>query len=107
MAWACWGCQWSAAPCRRCAFPHRMVAVIGAVEMIVRVDVQPMRAAEQAFAPASDEIALAVEHDHRMGATIEDVDAILAVDRNGSNVGEIPTVRQLRPVLHHAVAMLT
>src|ERR1700687_2155816 len=84
-----------------------MVAVIGAVELIVSVDVQPMGAAKQAFAPASDKIALAVEHDHRMGAAIEDVDTVLAVDRNGSNVGEIPAVRQLRPVLRHAVAIFT
>jgi hypothetical protein len=79
-----------------------MVAVIGAVEMIVGVDMQAVRAAEQAFAPASDEIALAVEHNHRVGAAIENVDAVLAVDRDGSDIGEIPALRQLR----HAVAML-
>ena len=53
-----------------------------------------------------DEIAVAVEHHHRMVAAIEDVDAVLAVDRDRGDVGQAPAVRQLRPVLHHAVAML-
>ena len=65
-----------------------MVAVVGAIEIVVGVDVQPVRAAEQAFAPALDEIAVAIEHHHRMGAAVEDVDAVLAVDRDGSDVGE-------------------
>src|SRR6267154_627160 len=65
-----------------------------------------MCAAEQPFAPACDEIAVAVEHDHRVDAAIEDVDAVLAVDRDRGDIAEVPTLRQLRPVLHHAVAML-
>src|SRR6266849_6763093 len=88
------------------ALAHRMVAVIGAIEIVLGVDVQPMRAIEQALAPARDKIALAVEHHHRMGAAIEDVDTVLAVDRDRGDIAEIPAVRQLRPILHHAVAML-
>src|SRR6202163_2516402 len=88
------------------AFAHRMIAVIGAIEIVVGIDVQPMGAAKQPFAPAGDEIALAVEHHHRVGAAIEDVDTVLAVDRNRGNVGEIPAAGQLRPVFHHPVAML-
>ena len=42
------------------AFAHRMVAVIGAIQIVVGIDVQPMRAAEQPFAPAA-KIAVAVE----------------------------------------------
>ena len=82
-----------------------MIAIIGAIEIVVGIDVQPMGAAEQPFAPAGDEIALAVEHDHRVGAAIEDVDTVLAVDRDGRDIGEIPTVGELRPVFRHAVAM--
>src|SRR3954452_25594150 len=83
-----------------------MVAVIGAIEIIFAVDVQAVRPAEQAFAPAFYEIALAVEHDHRMGASIEDVDAILAVDGYRGHVCEIPALGQFRPVLYDAIAML-
>ncbi len=87
------------------AFPHRVVAVIGAIEIVLGVDVQSMRAIEQAFAPARDEIALAVEYHHRVGAAVEDIDAVLAVDRDRGDVCEIPSLRQLRPILHHAVAV--
>jgi hypothetical protein len=82
-----------------------VVAVIGAIEIILGINVQPMRAVEQAFAPARDEIALAVEHHHRVGAAIEDIDAVFAVDRDRGDVGEVPALRQLRPILHHAVAV--
>src|SRR5260370_24514109 len=87
------------------ALAHRMYANVGAGASSVCVDVQPVRAAEQVFAPASDKIAFAVEHDHRMGAAVEDVDAVLAVHGDRSDVGEVPLRRQLRPVLHHAVSL--
>src|SRR3979411_2967726 len=64
-----------------------------------------MRAIEQAFAPAGDEIALAVEHHHRVGSAIEDIDAVLAVDRDGGDIGEIPSLRRPRPVPHPPVTM--
>src|SRR5438105_4417457 len=88
------------------AFAHGVVAVIGAIEIVFGIDGEPMRAGEHPLAPACDEITLAVEHDHRMDAPVEDVDAVLAVDCNGSHIGEFPPLRQLRPVFHHAVTML-
>ena len=88
------------------ALSHRMVAVVGAVELIVSVNMQSVRAVEQAFAPARDEIAVTVEHDHRMGAAVEYVDAVAAADRDGGHIPEVPAVRQLRPVLDHTITML-
>src|SRR6266403_2121456 len=41
-----------------------------------------------------------------MGAAVEDIDAVLAVDRDRGDVAEAPAHRQLGPVLHHAVTML-
>ena len=89
------------------ALAHRVVAVVGAIKTVVRVNVQPMRAAKQAFAPTPDEIAVAIQHDHRVLTAIEDIDTVLAVDRNRCDIGELPAVRQLRPVFHHAVAVFT
>src|SRR3981189_2175255 len=40
-----------------------------------------------------------------MLAAVEDVDAVLAVDRDGGDVGEPPSRRQLCPVFHNAVAV--
>src|SRR5690242_6381119 len=74
--------------------------------MVVGVDVQAVGAREHAFTPGSDEIALAVENHHRMFAAVEDVDAVLAVDAYGGDVGELPAVRQLAPVFDDAVTML-
>src|SRR5262249_23838097 len=54
----------------------------------------------------SQELALAIEDHHRVLAAIEDVDAVLAVDRDGTDVLELPAVGQLRPVLDHPIAML-
>ena len=83
-----------------------MVAVVGAVERVVAVDVDAVRAAEQAFAPGAQEVAVAVEHHHRMLAAVEDVDAVLAVDGDRRDVAELPAVGQLGPVLDHAITML-
>src|SRR3954447_25723546 len=88
------------------ALAHGVVAVIGAIEIVVGIDMQAVRAREQAFAPTAQEIAFAVQHDHRMGPAVEDVDAVLAVDRDRSDVGELPSVRQLCEVLNDAVAVL-
>src|SRR6185436_12271970 len=55
---------------------------------------------------AAQEIALAVQHHHRMGAAVEDVDLVLAVDRDGSDIAELPAVRQLRKIFDDAVAVL-
>ena len=45
----------------------RVVAVVGAVEDVVLVDIQAVRALEHAFAPGAQEIAVPVEH-HASGA---------------------------------------
>src|SRR6185503_1091333 len=92
-------------PLRR-ALAHDVAAVIGAIEDVVCVDVQAMRARERALSPRPDEVALTVEDDHRVLAAVEAVDAVLAVHRDGGHVLELPPFRQLGPVLDHAVAVL-
>src|SRR5882757_2032176 len=67
---------------------------------------QTVRAAEQPFAPALDEIAVAIKHHHRVGAAIEQIDSVFAVDRDRSDVGQVPAVGKLGPVLDHTIAML-
>ena len=86
-------------------FLDGVVAVVGAVEIVVGVDVQAVRTREQPLAPALEEVALAVEHHHRVLATIEHVDVVLAVDRDRADVGQVPALGELSPVLHHPIAM--
>ena len=88
------------------AAAHAVVAVVGAVEVVVRIDVQAVRALEDALAPGAQEVALPIEHHHGVLAAIEDVDLVLAVDGDGADVHELPAVGQLGPVLDHAIAML-
>ncbi len=87
------------------ALAHRVVAVVGTVEVIVGVDMQSVRAAEQPLAPALDEGAVAIEYDHRVLAAIEHIDPILAVDRDRGDVAQVPSVGELGPVLDHPIAM--
>src|ERR1700722_4828738 len=82
-----------------------MVAIVGAVERVVAVDVDAVGAAEQAFAPRAQELAVAVEHHHGMLAAVEDIDMVFAVDGDRRHVAELPAVGQLRPVLDHAITM--
>lgn len=36
----------------------------------------------------------------------EDIDAVLAVDRDAGDIGELPAIRQLHPIVDDAVPML-
>ena len=87
------------------AFAHGVVAVIGAVQGLVRADMQPVRPVEQVFAPRIQQIAVAVEHHHRVLAAIEDIDPVLRVDRDRRDILEGPALRQFRPVGLHPVCV--
>ena len=65
-----------------------------------------MRAREDALAPGAEEIAVAVEHDHRVLAAVEDVDVVVAVDADAADFLERPAGRQLRPVLDRFVCVV-
>jgi hypothetical protein len=52
------------------------------------------------------EIAVAVEPHQRVGAAVEDVDAVLAVDRDGGDAGQHSAVGQFCPVFNDTVAVL-
>ena len=89
----------------QCAFAHGVVAVIGAIQRLVRADMQPVRPVEQVFAPGIQQVAVAVEHDHRVLAAIEDIDPVLRVDRHRRDILEGPAGRQFRPVGLHPVGV--
>src|SRR5260221_8443292 len=86
------------------AFAHRVVAVIGAIDRFVRPHMDAVGTMEQPLAPGGEEIALAVEDHHRMGAAIEDVDAVAMVDADSGNLLQRPAVGQLAPALRDAKA---
>src|SRR6185437_1347062 len=89
------------------AFAHRMVAVIGAPDRLVRPHVDAVRAMEQPLAPRGEEIALAIEDDHRVGAAIEDVDAVAMIDGDPRDLLQRPAVGQPAPALRDAIEEAT
>src|SRR4029079_9826922 len=83
-----------------------MAGIVGQVERVVDIDVDAVRARKLALAPRAQEIAFAIEHDDRMLAAVERVDAVLAVDRDRRDVLELPAFGKLCPVLDDSIAVL-
>jgi hypothetical protein len=81
------------------ALANRMVAIVGQPNRVVRRHEYPVRAGKQAFAERTEEIAFAVEHDHRMFAAVEDVHVVMLVDADAADFLERPARRKFRPVL--------
>ena len=88
------------------ALADRMVAVVGQPDRIVGRHEYAMRAGEQPFAERAEEVAVAVEHDHRMLAAIEDIDIVMLVDADAADFLERPARRKFRPVLYGFVRVV-
>src|ERR1700758_3069329 len=85
---------------------NRVVAVVGQPDRIVRRHVDAMRPHEDALAPRAQEIAVAVEHTHRVLAAVEGVDVVFLVDADRGDVGvELHAGRQLSPIVGHIVTI--
>jgi len=80
-----------------CALAHGVVAIVGAIDRVVRPHADAVGTVENSFSPGFEEISLAIEHTHRMLAAIEDVNAILPVYSDRANIAELPASGQLRP----------
>ena len=83
-----------------------VAAVVGEVERLVRADMDAVGARIFSLTPGPQEIALAVEDDHRVLAAVEHIDLVLAVDRYGRDIAKLPSVGQLRPVLDDPITVL-
>src|SRR3954470_17936667 len=75
-----------------------MSTVVGEEHRTVRCYVDAVRTRVLALTPLSQEVAFAVEHHHRMVSAIEDIDIVVAVDPDPTDLLERPAIRQLRPV---------
>src|SRR6516162_4375613 len=87
------------------ALAHGMIAIIGEPDGIVRRHEDPMRARKHAFSERAQEIAFAVEHDHRMLAPIEDEEIVVPVHADPAYFLERPPRRELCPVLDRLVCV--
>jgi hypothetical protein len=65
-----------------------------------------VRSQEDALAPGAQQVAVAVEHAHRVLAAVEGVDVVVLVDSDRRDVGvELHARRQLRPAVVDLVAV--
>ena len=72
-------------------------------ERAVGPDGDPVRPSEHAFSPRSEEVPLAVEHDDRVLASVEDVDVVLGVDGDARRLDERPPLGKPSPPLDRPV----
>src|SRR5512133_1999322 len=87
--------------------PDCVVHVVGAPHDVVRRYRDAMRAAEGIFAPGPKEPAIAIEHDYRMFAAVEDVHPVLRIGRYSGNLAaEAKALRKLTPALDKLVPEL-
>ena len=77
------------------------------IDRVVGSHVHAMGTGEHAFAPGTQKVALAVEHDHRMLAAVEHVDVVVAIDANGANLVERPAIRQAAPAFLDAITIVS
>ena len=75
------------------ALAYGVVAVVGQEYRPVGRHGDPVRAGEHPLAPGLDEVAILVEHDHRVLAPIERVHVVVSVAAHGSHLSERIAVR--------------
>ena len=89
------------------AFAHGMVAVVGAEDVAVGRHGNAVGAGKDALAPGLKEVAVLVEHNHRVVAAIEGVHVVVGVATHGGHLPEGITGGQLAPALLNFVGELT
>src|SRR5688572_31985305 len=94
-------------PAVQCALAHRVVAVVGEKDRVVRPDGRAVRPFEDAVAPGAQKIAVPIEHDDRMFSAREAVNLIFVIHGYGGDFMKRPIVRQLAPTFDHFVTVLT
>jgi hypothetical protein len=86
-------------------FANEMAEIVGAVKQVVFVNMQAVGARELPLSPGAQEVAVTIEHDHRMFAAIKYVDLVLAVDGDRRDVLEFPAVGQFCPVFDYLISV--
>ena len=76
---------------------HRVVAVVGQPDRVVRRDMDAVRPGEDPLAPGAQQIAVVVEHRDRMVAAVEGVDIVLPVDPDRGAIAEHDLVGEFWP----------
>ena len=89
------------------AFAHHMPTVVGQIQRVIDVNMQAVWTRILTLTPGAQKVAIPIKHDHRMRATVKNVDLIPTVGADRGNVTKLPAIGQFRPVFDHLVTMLT
>src|SRR6266446_6214849 len=82
-------------------FLYCVYAIIHTIDHIVRANMDAMRpGAEHALTPGAQEVTIAVKDDHRVLATVEDVDVVLRIHCHASHINKLPARRKFFPIFH-------
>ena len=68
------------------ALSHRVIAVVGAIERVVRPQGYPVRSSEDTFSPGLQEVTLGVEDYHGVVAPVEGVNTVPGVHPHRRNL---------------------
>ena len=88
------------------ALADRVVGIVGQPEGFIRRNEHTVRRGKQTLTPGAQEIAVAVEHDHRVFAAVEDIDIVPGIDTDSADLLERPAGRQLGPVFDRFVGVV-
>src|SRR4029453_15595185 len=83
--------------------PNGVVQVVGEPHRPVGADRDAVRPAEDALAPRAKKIPVAIEHDDRMLAAIEEMNVVLGVHGAARRLHEKPCLGQAPPALDRPV----
>src|SRR3989338_6693648 len=88
------------------ALANRVIAVVRAVDGVVRTHRDPVGALEETFAPGAEKAPVAIEDDDGMLPPAEQINSVLSVHSYCGDLAIGPSVEQLAPAFHHLVEKL-
>ena len=91
----------------QCALANCVVPVVGQKHGFVGRHVQAVRARKQTLAPGTQKITLSVENHHRMVAAVEDVNVVLFVNADRSDLTHDHAGGNPRPIIELLIAIVT
>src|SRR5580658_486370 len=76
-----------------CAVTHGVIAIVSQPDRVIGPHMDAMGAVKNVLTPGFQEVAFAIQNDHRMRAAVEAVNPVPAIDPDGGDITKLPTIR--------------
>ena len=86
------------------ALADGVIPVVGAIDRLIRPDMQPMGTHKEIMTPSAEHIAMSIQDDDRIIAAREQVDIVAPIDRYGGDVAQLHLARDFGPVVARLVS---